>query len=349
MPKKLLLESDFLTVDLGSIFNKQVDSTAENNKTNGAVQNNTAAQQQNLHKITDWNKELKKRLAANRSLSAEVREDDYNIEAQFFKDYFTTNWDSKCANELIRMGEPLKQVLKILGFDSAKNPILAFISDEFVKDDLIKTGLLNSSTFKAIYNAVAKKLVADSEFDFANDYNIIYCKDLYKKPAAEMIKYLELQSEVLEASGTDYSEDDIKQNKQVFIYDSSIEEKDPVKRAKITPKVAETVKTGILNSIELARQIYKGTDPVIELDSKTKAALTDKLKTPAQILAAIQFLSITTTSKAAKAALSNEKFGKVQAVELAKATAEVIDIMPKNKIQADNADTLVTDLLNKLR
>ena len=102
-----------------------------------------------------------------------------------------------------------------------------------MQQELIKPGLLNINTFKAIYNAVAKNLVADSEFfaESKSNYNIIYCKDLYSKPAVEMEEYLKLQSEILSPDARSYTARDVIKNKKIFLYIDTIDELNIKKRA----------------------------------------------------------------------------------------------------------------------
>jgi hypothetical protein len=234
-----LLEADFLTVDLKSTFSRQMSDEGSASDELAATQieieapENSSPQRQTSF---DWGKELKNRLESNRKMSSEARQSEYEIETKFFKEFFSANWDPDCAKQLMLMGEPLRKALKVLGFDKRVNPILGFISIKYVQEKLIKTKLLNVNTFKAIYNAVAKKLVADSEFLKANDYNIIYCQDLYKKPLTDIEKYLKAQSTILKTSLDTYTADRQLFNKKVFVYIPKVKELDPEKRAKLIKK-----------------------------------------------------------------------------------------------------------------
>ena len=206
-----LLESDFLTVNLSSITRNQQNST---NQAQQAVAANSA-NVSNPNAVTDWAEELKKRLADNSALGAEARESDFAVKNKFVKDYFTANWEAGCAKQLELMGSPLKKAIEVLGFNPKANPILGFITNEFVIDNLIKTKLLNANTFRAIYNAVANKYTARTQFFKANTYNVIYCQDLYTKPLTDIEEYLKAQSKVLQPSGG-YSKNDIQLNRKIF-------------------------------------------------------------------------------------------------------------------------------------
>ena len=221
-----LFEADFLRVDLRSILSSrqpatmetetttdEVSSGAETNDKPGSTVKNTAASAT----ITDWGEELKNRLKANRELSREARLPEFEIESKFFKEYFEANWkDPAVVKQLMLLGEPLKKALKVLGFSRKLNPILAFLKTKFAQE-LLKTKLLNINTFKAIYNAVAKRLVADSQFVAENDYNIIYCRDLYTKSPSEMIEYLETQQSILSPTASKYTAKDLLRNRKIFL------------------------------------------------------------------------------------------------------------------------------------
>lgn len=350
MPKQLL-ESDYLTVDLNAISNKQKTGDAS-----GSGVGSKDLQQEDraeLSQITDWAQERKKRQVANVKQAPELRKDKSEVDMEFFNDYFENayeEWDAVCAKQLISIGEPLKKIFIVLGFDKNTNPILAFLLDDYVINSLLKTKLLNINTFKAIYNAVVKELVTYSELSTSNDYNIIYCQDLYKRSASEMISYLELQSEILE-QGT--SENIKKKNVFTFINDSSIHEKNINKyaeevKARMATAQPGTVKKGVLNKLELAKQIHHMLDSTESLDTSAQQKLSSKLNTPAQILAAIQFLSITTNNAKAKQALTNTKFSNVSTADLLKATSQIINIMPKGALDTKEVDAFVDSLLSKV-
>jgi hypothetical protein len=313
----ILLESDFLTVNLNSILNKQK-----------APELTPAGSQ--IKDIQDWGHELETRLADNKKLSSEARESDYAIESKFFEEYFKANWEEPIAEQLISIGEPLKKAINVLGFDRQTNPILAFVSDPFVIKELLETRLLNVSTFKAIYNAVAKKLIAHSQLLQANTYNIVYCPDLYKRSAAEMQEYLTLQNKILQANASKYTKATLNLNKKVFLLIPSITEKDFSKRLvqiKAYDKQLD-VQTGKLNSLELATDLIKSIKTsAANQDSgatqSSSASSIKKLDTPAKKLAAVQYFSTATNNAEAKEALMNSKFTNISNNDLIKASIEL--------------------------
>ena len=313
----ILLESDFLTVNLNSVINKQ--------KATQNIPEPNAARE-----IQDWAQELELRLADNKKLSAEAQDTDYDIEAKFFEEYFKANWEERVAEQLISIGEPLKKAINVLGFDKQTNPILAFISDPFVIKELLETKLLNVSTFKAIYNAVAKKLVAHSQLLQANTYNIIYCSDLYKRSAAEMQEYLTLQNKILPANASRYTKAMLNLNRKVFLLIPDITEKDFSKRLAQIKAYAKQldVRTGELNNLEMATDLYnaikvRATSQDSGTTQSSGGSSLNKLDTPAKKLAAVQYFSMATNNTEAKEALINSKFTAVQNSDLMKASIEL--------------------------
>jgi hypothetical protein len=370
--KKLLVESDFITVNLSDYF-KSPNTDIENDNKEKATDNETdstvdteteteietAVDELSSAKISDWGAELKKRLADNRSREVSKRENEFKVEDKFFRDYFSSNWDSDIAKQLILMGEPLKKLFKVLGFSKLTNPILAFLKDKFVLNRLVKPGLLNANTFKALYEALAKKYTADSEFLKANNYNIIYCPALYKKPLTDMIEYLKLQGNVLQiTNGNKYTKATIDKNKKVFlaIPGSTGAQSLPVKKKQImeTDVTDISVQNSALNDLALAVELsgVKLSNNKTELRThiavKEMEELVRKLNTHAKRLAAIQYLSITTKSKKAKNALKHEKFGGVSLDNLLQATADIESIMPKQLLFEKDADALVDALMSGL-
>lgn len=261
--------------------------------------------------------------------------------------------------KLLTLGDPFVKALKVLGFKkddtkSDKNPILAFVKQEYVQNNLINTGLLSATTFKAIYNAVAKKLVADSEFFKANTYNIIYCRDLYSKSPAEMEKYLALQNHVLSASAVQYTPADQIFNKKVFILVDLNVTADKYAKAVMDSKVAAvdvTATSATLNSLDTAAKIMgkQTNEKTAKLSKANKTALVDSLKTTEDVFATMLMLSINAGSAKAKAAMTNKAFANMDSSKLAAASSKIAAALPKGAINTADADSLVDQLLAKVQ
>jgi hypothetical protein len=353
--------AEFLTVNLGSVLKNQkayADFTS--------IERKEISQEDvvnDFSQISDWAMELNNRLSENRAKAANERVDDEEIETLFFKDYFNNAyelWDETCAKQLISFGKPLQKALKVLGFNEKRNPILGFIVNPYVVTNLIKPGLLNVNTFKAIYSAVSNRLVAHTQFMRVNDYNIIYCRDLYNRPAAEMLKYLGLQANILKPSTPTYEAVNIEKNKKVFFFIKKIKEQDNIKAVAIGTKLpsAKSANTK-LNSIDFANKLA-GTD---SRSSKTTTAANNSSSKPgfvakkiintknnkkAYAFAAVQYVSATTDIPEAKKALSHTAFRELALSEVVAVSGAVNKFMKEAALNEAEAGAFISILISSL-
>ena len=342
----ILLESDFLTVDLKAIINKNVAKTDDSN----------IRMDFSSYTSKDWENELDSRLEANRMLDPEARESDYEIEHEFFRNYFNAKWEPDVAKQLLSLGEPLKKALKVLKFNEKTNPLLAFISDAFVIEHLLKTKLLNEDTFKAIYNAVAKKYVAQSQFLVSNDYNIIYCPDLYKRSASEIQEYLKLQNTILKATADKYTQELLSINKKIFLALPATTENtfsallDQVRVADVS---VLSVKSLEVNELNLAKALHRELLSTNNENNGQESSATDdltqqlvKLDTPAKKLAAIQYISLIKNNAKAKEALKNNNFVNITNSELLTATAALAnDTTLKRALISKDVEAVISSII----
>lgn len=355
--------AEFLTVNLGSMLRNQKSLDDLESAEQKAQK---TPQKSDLSKISDWGKELKDRLARNNQLDADSRESEYDVEAKFFEDFFNSGWNTACAKQLISLGEPLKKILKVLGFDKEVNPILGFISNKYVIKNLLQTKLLNTNTFQALFNAVAKKLVASSEFFEASDYNIIYCQDLYKRSASEIEKYLSLQQSILKPSAEEYTREVQEKNIKVFFFIEGTENDDIEKRkAAIEKSIA--LPSAMDSSTILNK--YKISEALANVSSKSGKAAEDneestsvsptkvqvvvkKLKKAtnfkAQFFATLQYVSMVSGIPEAQRALKHTNFKELTAEQIRAAGEQVAPLMKEAKLSRKEAKYLVTDLLKEL-
>jgi hypothetical protein len=274
--------------------------------------------------------------------------------------------DPALVKKLLALGEPFKKACRVLGYsvkpENGGNPILAFVLQDYVIKNLLNTALLNAGTFKAIYNAVAKHLVADSEFFKANNYNIIYCKNLYKKSPKEIEEYLTLQNKILEPSNETYSQKDQERNRKTFLYIKGMnnirgeEELNLVKRAIAVNKLTDVnkipkVEDAITNSIELAKEIYSrsSAEPTIHRNADELDKIVAKLTGLASKFAAI--LLLCTKSTKVKQALNHPKFSELNQKLIADAFMKLSkdSTFPKVPLREDDADLLVAKILVTLK
>ena len=308
---------------------------------------------------TKWKELLAKRIKANDELSATEKKTQYEVESKFFREFFVENWSKEIGEKLILIGDPLTKAIKVLGFNPAKNPILGFIRQKRVVTTLIATKKLNAETFKAIYNAVANGLIAHSELinekAKPDEYNIIYCLDLYNKPVKEMLEYIKLQSQILKVSATQYTGDDQLKNKRVFLYVEAVTEQEENKRAaeinKLTYDQLPIMASAKLNPLSLARIIDgKVHTPTTSLGGKEQDKLVAQLATLADKYAALLALALTTQNVAAKNAMNDPAFAGLSSDEKLKATMSLSEkgIMPKGQLNKTDADTLVAKIIASL-
>jgi hypothetical protein len=324
---KILLESDFLAVNLKSLFNPAADSAEGSSSSTGVVADS----------------EFKNKLL-ELSIPADVVE------------------------KLLTFGDSFKRSCEILGFKIAKesggNPLLAFVCQEYVQKNLINTNLLNKNTFKALYNAVVKKLVADSEFFGANKYNIIYCQDLYRKSASEIEKYLIAQKGILSPTASSYSVEKLK-NRLVFFNVKEAKELDNKKRASEIDKLQKDGKIAApnaldentkLNKLELANEIKNrlglqssSSDKQTNSQSlKTVSALVNQLNRPEELFALVQYLSTTTDVAEAKEALGHKAFKSLNGEGIAQALIALSSKLSKVNVSEESAKALIAAIIAKL-
>lgn len=345
-----LLESDFLTVNLQAISssNSQTKSDVEQkNPTNNSPKAKSAKRSGSIN----WSKELEKRLADNKALAPESRKKDYEIERDFWLEFFNSKFKSDVAEDIYnKIGEQLRKDIKILGFSEKTNPLIAFLKLPYVQKALIKTGKLNSNTYKAIRIAVAKHYVADSEFFTASDYNIIYCADLYSKSVEEIEKYLVAQKAVLPINIKNYDVERQNRNKKIFLELGA----KSVKAANAKLNSLKEIER-FLGEIRVTDKTKTDDKTVDESDdvTKTDAIVSDKqldafvaeIKEPSQVAAALQYIILNTGSGAAKKALAKLDL-QVPMTALASATEFVAKGLKHGGLK--NPDALVRTLINKL-
>jgi hypothetical protein len=246
----------------------------------------------------------------------------------------------------------------VLGFDKNTNPILGFLIEDIVVRNLIQTKYLNINTFKAIYNAVAKNLVANSEFFTANDYNIIYCQDLYRRPASEMEAYLKLQMNILKPSASAYTVADQKKNKLVFFYLDNIKELDPEKRKEAIKNLPEDFKFPeatdpgtTLNNLDLANKLFGSNElntNKARKQNNSAESLSKNITSKADAFAVLQQLSVTADSPEALAVMQHESFKSLSIDDIVKATARMKPILQQTKLAKDEVKSFIELTLSRL-
>ena len=203
--------------------------------------------------------------------------------------------------------------------------------------------------------------ILDSEFFKENDYNIIYCRDFYKKPLKDMLKYLLIQKQVLKPEEPSYKAALKNRNKKTLLNIEAISEQDLAKRIALIKKLnfdklpSMMDENATLNNIDIADAYVEafshdgeGNANAVHLSNTGMQKLIDKLDTPAKVAAALIALATTTGNETARKAVTNDKFGGLSASQITKAAAQISEFMPKGRLTDKDTVKLVNSLLSKL-
>lgn len=373
----ILKEENYLYVDLQPLFAKaaQLETTKKTGEAPTEQSDDTATtdlptdkEQESTHKA--WGDRLVSRLAENRQLGQSKKPEEEIIQA-FFKEYFNNVWGGAAAEQLIKIGALLRDDLQKLGWDKTTNPILGFISQKYVSENLLATKLLNGNTYKALHNALAKKLVGHGEFMGTRNYNLIYCRSFYNRLPADMIKYLEIQAKFLPASATKYTVEDQKRNRVALLALKNNTGKTAEERAAFQVKFGNDLKT-IPHMLDAEAKLLdfdtadavsqkfgnsssvnkKEKDPanVVAADEAAIASLVKQLAgKPAHQQALMQQLAFTASESSIKninAFLSQDKFSRISAGDVFAASLALRKVINSVKFDDKAISALIAGLNN---
>ena len=359
----------FLTVDLTRVGKKTAKTTADGGEADGQKADADAADEvaatadnQDLNNITDWDAEYTRRVDENAQMDKESRISMYDLENKFFKDFYTAEWkDEDLVVKLVKLGEDLRVIFKTLGFNK-NNPIYSFFKQDYVIKELLLTNRINPITFTALYDAIAEKLIADSEFMTKNDYNLIYCRALYDYKPADMLAYFKIQKRSLPTNKSSYSKEMQASNRRALYAVPDLVEKDPDKRIAAIKRLPlhkipyADDKGTTLNSVTVAGSLVgitidhdtAGEKSNANLDSRGRQSLIAKLDSLEKKFAAIQYVFMSTGNAQAQKALKSSEFHGIDSVAVAKATIEIADDLPKGKLSANHATNLVREIMDSI-
>lgn len=309
---------------------------------------------------TAWGEWLKARLADNKELDQEAKMNSIEITNEFFESFFVTNWGQDVGTKLNAFNKIQNYFIRndqvsVAAFNPDTSPLLKFLIKEFVIN-LIKGDKFKSGTFNAMLLAYKDNIVKANEFSSkaSEEYNILYCLNLYEKSPSEILEYLKQQQKVLSNSVN------IIENKLTFLKTGTIAAFEPDERAKeIKSKIKAkelpadlaNIKTCTLNNLDLVKLIA-GSDhtTTTSLNSAGQDTVVAKLPTLADKFAAIFALSLTTSSSDAKQALKNNMFGGISAEDKFNAAVRIAssDILPKGQLNKADADTLVAKIISSI-
>jgi hypothetical protein len=240
-------------------------------------------------------------------------------ELEFFSAFFGCYWSKNVTTKLLQ-NHLLQSDLKALGFDPLVNPILAFFLNPFTKE-LLENGLLDKIKYKAIHNAVAKHLMPESEYIKENNYNILYCLDLYNKTAADIETYLTYQKNILVPSMKKYSDKTKARNVQIFLVNGSADMQSANAKLNTLEDIQEIIEKVTGKSLSTTDE---------ESDANQKAGnsrenfvqLVNQIGSEAEIVAFLQYISMSAGHNTVKKALTKFSSG-VSTAAILEATGKI--------------------------
>ena len=298
--------------------------------------------------LKDWEQELKRRIARNAKKDQAHRKPVGEVKNKFWSAYFKANWKPEVAKKLYQI-DLLKTDIEDIGFDPLLNPLLAFFLREYTQK-LVLADLINAENFKALNNAVAEGYVADSEFLKENDYNILYCQDLYKQTSRDIEDYLKLQKSILKPDAQAYGAKTRNVNIKVFLENGSKSMLDPGAKLNSLEDVKDYIEkiTGGRPSSRSGGSEDKADGNKKDTSRESLVALVHKLSGQVELLAALQFVSMSTDSEDAKKVLKNIKVD-APAADLISATAEVSKYLRGMRFDDSTTKSFVELLSDALR
>lgn len=356
------------TIDLRHLFAKQEDEAEQPKNDKGAsdtaeadtdstsdsnTEEKVKKASTKIDTIKEWDKELENRIANKRKDKPEAE-----VRLQFWKDFFAAFWDPKVADKISQITLIEKDIEK-LGFDPLINPLLAFLLQPCVHEMLL-ADLINSQTYKAIHNAVARRYMADSEFVKQNNYNIIYCKDLYKgKTAKDIEEYLAQQKKILSPSAPAYNSKTLAKNVKIFLKNgytsvldngATLNDLDDIEDLLGSTESADGSFSNNENSGSSKGTSDGGATGKSKVDREDLKDIVRKLTDDAHVIAALQFVAVNTNNKEANKILTTggKKVNGISAKDLLIASAEVASILRKIKFDAATTKTFVELLKSRL-
>lgn len=218
-----------------------------------------------------------------------TRKSKGEAELEFFNAFFNCYWSKNVTTKLLQ-NHLLQSDIKALGFDPLLNPILAFFLNPFTKE-LLENGLLDKIKYKAIHNSVAKHLMAESEYVKENNYNILYCLDLYNKTAADIETYLTYQKSILVPSMKKYNDKTKARNIQIFLANGSEDMKSANAKLNALEDIQELIEKFTGQPLHTGRENNENKqDNGNSHDNFVQ--LINKIKSKAEVVAFLQYIGM---------------------------------------------------------
>lgn len=330
-----------VTMDLDKIASKKKPAPAAGSTTDSPASGLT------LEKLpVERMKEYNKILADHVEKANGIRKSKGEAELEFFNAFFSCYWSKNVTTKLLQ-NHLLQSDIKALGFDPLLNPILAFFLNPFAKE-LLESGLLDKIKYKAIHNSVANHLMAESEYFKENNYNILYCLDLYNKTATDIETYLTYQKSILIPSK--YNDETKARNVQIFLANGSENMKSSNAKLKALEDVKELIEKFTGKSLSTGK----------ESDTSQKAGnshekfvqLVNQIDSEAGIVAFLQYISMNAGHSIVRDTLAT-LINKVPAEALLRATGKIsvltTDYLSNKRLTKEEAQELLDLLLDRYK
>lgn len=159
---------------------------------------------QKLFRGMDWGAELEARLRKakkDNTKNAAVR--------QFYMDFIQTEFSPDPTDKKLMLFfksiEPtFYEQLEKIGFSERVNPFIRFLRYATGLDPKYPNFKLpiTADGFNAINNAYIDDLLTGTMIASLSDYNILWCRDLFKKHSGEIVAYLDLQANMKKAAAS---------------------------------------------------------------------------------------------------------------------------------------------------
>lgn len=289
-----------VTMDLDKIASKKKPAQATGSTTEGPVSGLTL-EKLPIERMEEYGKIHAEHIAK----AGGSRKSKGEAELEFFSAFFGCYWSKNVTTKLLQ-NHLLQSDLKALGFDPLVNPILAFFLNPFTKE-LLENGLLDKIKYKAIHNAVAKHLMPESEYIKENNYNILYCLDLYNKTAADIETYLAYQKNILVPSMKKYSDKTKARNIQIFLVNGSEDMQSANAKLNTLEDIQEIIEKVTGKSLSTGEESDAGQKA--GNSHKNFVQLVNQIGSEAEIVAFLQYISMNVGYNTVKKALTKFSSG----------------------------------------
>ena len=332
-----------VTMDLDKIASKKKPAQATGSTTEGPVSGLTL-EKLPIERMEEYGKIHAEHIAK----AGGSRKSKGEAELEFFSAFFGCYWSKNVTTKLLQ-NHLLQSDLKALGFDPLVNPILAFFLNPFTKE-LLENGLLDKIKYKAIHNAVAKHLMPESEYIKENNYNILYCLDLYNKTAADIETYLTYQKNILVPSMKKYSDKTKARNIQIFLVNGSEDMQSASAKLNALEDIQEIIEKVTGKSLSTG----EGSDTSQKAGNSHEkfVQLVNQIDSEAGIVAFLQYISMNAGHSIVRDTLA-KLINKVPAEALLRATGEIsvltTEYLSNKRLTKKEAQELLDLLLDRYK